>query len=104
MKHVVSLRLFGPIQVERDGVALPNPASRKALALLGYLATLGQPCSRTVLADLFWPDLDESRGRANLSWVLNKLSATLPGVLQADHHTIQFQRDACWLDVVAFDQ
>jgi predicted ATPase/DNA-binding SARP family transcriptional activator len=104
MGQIPGLRLFGPIQVERDGLALPNPGSRKALALLGYLAVLAQPCDRATLAALFWEELPESRGRANLSWVLNKLSALLPGTLQADHSTIQFRREHCWLDLAAFDQ
>jgi predicted ATPase/DNA-binding SARP family transcriptional activator len=104
MEYATRLRLFGPIQVERDGAVPTNPSSRKALALVGYLAVLGQPCARAALADLFWPDIPEARGRANLSWVLNKLSAMLPGALQADLHTIQFRRAACWLDLAAFDQ
>src|SRR5262245_25785336 len=104
MDDVTRLRLFGPIQVERDGAEPANLGSRKALALLGYLAVLGQPCARAKLADLFWGDMAEARGRANLSWALNKVSATLPGVFQADPHSIQFRRDACWLDLVAFEQ
>ena len=104
MEHAILVRPFGPVQVERDGDRAPNLGSRKALTLLSYLAVLGQPCARVALADLFWSDMPEARGRASLSWVLNKLSALLPGALQADPHTIQFRHDTCWLDVAAFDQ
>lgn len=104
MEYAARLRLFGPIQVERDGAAPSRPGSRKALALLGYLAVQERPCSRASLADLFWGDLPEARGRANLSWALNKISATLPHVLKADVHSIQFRREACWLDLAAFEQ
>ena len=45
----------------------------------------------------------EARGRANLSWTLNRISVQLPGCLQGDYHTIQFQRTASyWLDLDAF--
>ena len=49
MEHAIRLRLFGPVQVERDGEPAPNLGSRKALALLSYLAVLGQPCARAAL-------------------------------------------------------
>lgn len=104
MEDTTRLRLLGPIQVERDGAVLANLGSRKALALLSYLAALGQPCPRASLADLFWGDMTEARGRANLSWALNKISAALPGVLQADLHSIRFRHDTCWLDLAAFEQ
>jgi DNA-binding SARP family transcriptional activator len=41
--------------------------SRKALALLGYLAAQPSPIPREHLADLFWENKSESQGRANLS-------------------------------------
>ena len=68
--------------------------SRKALALLGYLAVQGQPVSRQCIVDLLWGDKSEARGRANLSWVLNRISTLLPDCLQADRHSVQFQRTA----------
>jgi DNA-binding SARP family transcriptional activator len=103
MEGVFCLRLLGPVQVERDGEPVRGLQSRKVLALLAYLITQGQPVSREYLADLFWGDKSEARGRANLSWTLNRISGQLPGCLQADHHTIQFQRAASyWLDLDAF--
>lgn len=104
MQSVVHLRLLGVVQVEREGALVQGFESRKALALLGYLALRSQAVERSYLADLCWSELPEARGRANLSWVLNKLSALLPGCLHADRHTIQFRHDpAHWLDVRAFD-
>jgi DNA-binding SARP family transcriptional activator/tetratricopeptide (TPR) repeat protein len=105
MEETFRLRFLGTVQVERDGQPVRGFRSRKALALLGYLARQDQPVPREHLADLFWEDQTESRGRANLSWVLNKIVTLLPGCMQADRHTVQFQRMApYWLDIDAFEQ
>jgi len=46
MEGILRLRLLGPVQVERNGEPVRGFESRKALALLGYLAVQGQPVSR----------------------------------------------------------
>jgi predicted ATPase/DNA-binding SARP family transcriptional activator len=103
MEDIIHLRLLGAVQVERAGEPVRGFRSRKALALLGYLAVQGQPTSRERLIDLFWEDKTESRGRANLSWVLGRISSPLPDLLQADRHTVHFQPTVpYWLDVDAF--
>ncbi len=105
MTNTFRLRFLGPITIEQDKEPVSGFRSRKALALLAYLAIQDQPVPRERLADLFWQDLPESRGRANLSWVLHKLSSLLPDCLQADRHTIWFERsDRYWLDLDAFDE
>jgi DNA-binding SARP family transcriptional activator/Tfp pilus assembly protein PilF len=103
MEGIFRLRLLGTVQVEQDGEPMRGFRSRKALALLGYLAMQNQPVPREHLADMFWGDQPEARGRANLSWVLNRISTLLPGCIQADRHTVQFQRTpSYWLDLDAF--
>jgi DNA-binding SARP family transcriptional activator/predicted ATPase/Tfp pilus assembly protein PilF len=105
MELTLRLRFLGPLQVERDGEPVRGLRSRKALALLGYLAVQGQPVPREQLADLFWEERSESRGRANLSWALNRISSVLTVYLQTDRHSVQFQRtDAYWLDIDAFEE
>ncbi|GIK38497.1 MAG: transcriptional activator [Chloroflexota bacterium] len=105
MDVIYRLRLLGMIRVEKKGVLLRDFESRKALALLGYLARQDQPVSRSHLAGLFWGDKEEARGRRNLSRELSQLSAMLPGCFQADYHTIQFQPvDSYWVDVHTFAQ
>jgi DNA-binding SARP family transcriptional activator/predicted ATPase len=86
------LRFLGPVQIEWEGKPMRGFRSRKALALLGYLATQDQPVPRECLADLFWEGKTETRGRANLSWILNRISGLLPGCLQAERHTVEFQQ------------
>ena len=105
MEGILRLRLLGTVRVERDGEPVRGFRSRKALALLSYLAVQDHPIPREHLVDLLWGDQPEARGRANLSWVLHRISTLLPGCLEADRHTIQFQRAApYWLDVDAFQE
>jgi predicted ATPase/DNA-binding SARP family transcriptional activator len=100
MADTTRLRLLGTVQVERDGKVQRSFRSRKALALLGYLAVREQPVPRGRLAHLFWDGLPERRGRANLSWVLTRISTLLPGCLLADRHGVALQRTpAIWLDL-----
>jgi DNA-binding SARP family transcriptional activator/predicted ATPase len=104
MQPVYRLHLIGPVEVDRDGEPVRGFVSRKALALLGYLAVQRQPVSRSQLVDLFWPDKSEARGRGNLSRVLNNLSSLLPNCLEADYYSLQIQpTPALWLDIAAFN-
>jgi predicted ATPase/DNA-binding SARP family transcriptional activator len=102
LEIIYRIRLLGTVQVEKNGALLRNFESRKALALLGYLARHDQPVSRSHLAGLFWGDKEEARGRRNLSRELSQLSAQLPGCFQADYYTVQFQPPASyWVDTCA---
>src|SRR5688572_26656472 len=59
------LALLGPLDVQRDGQPVSLP-SRKATALLTYLAVTGQAHARDSLAALLWPEADQTRARASL--------------------------------------
>ncbi|MCB9102397.1 MAG: tetratricopeptide repeat protein, partial [Anaerolineales bacterium] len=83
------MQLLGPVQVEQNGVVVNGFVSRKAVAVLGYLAVEAKPISRSYLAQLFWEDKSEARGRGNLSRVINNLTKLLPGWLLVDYHTVQ---------------
>jgi len=101
MEGVSHLRFLGPARIERDGE--PLLTSPKLQAVLGYLAVEEGPVPREHLADLFWGDKPEERGRANLSWALHHLSTSLPGCFDADRYTVQFRQPSdCWSDVDAF--
>ncbi len=82
-----------------------NFESRKALGLLCYLVVQKQPVPRSYLADLFWPDKTEARGRGNLSRVLHNISTLLPGCLEANRHHVQFQpAQILQIDIDIFDE
>ena len=73
---MLRLFLFGPPRLERDGAAIPLGRS-KALGLLAYLATTGQPQSRDALLALLWPEFDEADARNNLRRELSQLRSLL---------------------------
>ncbi|MCB0163434.1 MAG: AAA family ATPase, partial [Anaerolineae bacterium] len=104
IEKIGRLYMLGPVQIERDnGSPLQGFESRKAVALLCYLAVQSQPASRTHLADLFWGEKSEERGRGNLSRVLHNISSILPNCLQTDRHLVQFRRPTVlWLDTDVF--
>lgn len=51
----LTVSLLGPPRVERDGVPV-EVDTRKAIALLAYLAVNGQGQNRDTLAGLLWPE------------------------------------------------
>jgi predicted ATPase/DNA-binding SARP family transcriptional activator len=78
--------------------------TRKAIALLAYLAMHGESLSRDTLATLFWPEYDQSQARANLRRTLSALvKAVGKEWLEIDRETIGLvQNDHFWLDVAQF--
>lgn len=88
------LRLFGPLQVERDGAAFVPPASRKTRAILGYLALSPRAVGRQRLCDMFFDLPDDPR--ASLRWSLSKLR---PLVDAPGHPRLISERDALRLGV-----
>lgn len=90
MSASISIRLLGIPEVERTGAPFDGFESRKALALLSYLIIQQKAISRTRLADLFWGDKPEKRGRGNLSRVLNNFSDLQTGCVLADRNSVQF--------------
>src|SRR5690349_561445 len=99
----LALSLFGPPRIERDGAPV-NTDTRKAIALIAYLALTRQPHSRDALAALLWPEYDQQHARATLRRTLSALNKALAGEwLQIDRETISLQlRDGFWLDVEEF--
>jgi DNA-binding SARP family transcriptional activator/predicted negative regulator of RcsB-dependent stress response/energy-coupling factor transporter ATP-binding protein EcfA2 len=103
----LTLKLLGHPEVELDGIPTGAELLRyqKAFALLVYLVLTGRPQSRQHLAELLWPELDESqglsylRGRAGLT----PLRARLGAFLQVDRQTIAFDPSGdTRLDVAQF--
>ena len=75
---VLSLFLFGPPRVEIDGTSL-SVDTRKAVALIAYLAITRQQHSRDSLAALLWPENDQFHARAALRRTLSTLNKALKG-------------------------
>ena len=77
--------------------------TRKATALLAYLAVSEQPQRRATLAALLWPENDEQKARGALRRTLSVLRTALGDRwLEADGETIDLERATVRVDVVDF--
>lgn len=77
--------------------------TRKATALLAYLAVSEQPQRRATLAGLLWPDADEQKSRGALRRTLSVLRSALQDRwLDTEGETVQLQRIGVRVDVVEF--
>lgn len=95
---------LGGWSVEVNGGPLPPLHSRKAEALLAYLATTRRPQQRAVLADLLWDDRPSSRALANLSVLLNSLRVHLAPFLQVTRQHVAFvPGEGCRVDVAELE-
>jgi DNA-binding SARP family transcriptional activator len=101
----LALYLLGPPRIERDGVSI-RVDTRKAVALLAYIAVTGESHRRASLINLLWPDYDRTRGRAALRRTLYALRKALAGEwLDIDREKIGLLPAAdIWVDVDQFRQ
>ena len=74
----MSVRLLGPVEVAVGGRRVAFD-TRKAVALLAYLAVVQRPTSREGLAALLWPESDGADARNALRRTLSVLRAGLAG-------------------------
>lgn len=79
---------FGGVRIEADGRPVKKLASRKAEALLVFLACRPQTHARETLATMFWSDQPHQRGLANLSVVLSSVRKQIGDVFDANRQTI----------------
>jgi Adenylate and Guanylate cyclase catalytic domain len=99
----IEVRLFGPPEIHRAG-AVVAVDTRKAIAVLAYLAAEGGPVSRDTLAGLLWADSPQSRARAALRRTLSTLrSALIEDVLHTDGNTLSLY-GALVVDCIGFSE
>jgi TolB-like protein/Flp pilus assembly protein TadD len=89
----LSMSVLGELRLARDGTALELPPSRKARALLAYLAVTARPHRRERLCAMFWDTPDDPRGALRSS--LSKLRAVVDG---PERRRIVAARDTVRLD------
>jgi DNA-binding SARP family transcriptional activator/predicted ATPase len=98
------LLLLGPPRLERDDQIL-EVDTRKATALLAYLALSGERPSRDFLAAFLWPEFDDSRAKAALRRTLSALKTAVGAqTIFANREAIGLEAEAAWCDVTAFQQ
>ncbi len=103
MVSQLALYLLGPPRIECDGLPI-EVDTRKAIALLAYLAVTGESHRRDSLVNLLWPEYDHTRGRAALRRTLYALKKALAGDwLDVDREEIGLHPAAdIWVDVDQF--
>src|ERR1700761_5577417 len=103
--RVLEVRLAGDLQLRMDGTELAPPPSKRARAVLAYLAlTPGTP-PRSRLAARFWPDVLDESARASLRVALSELRQALgpaAGYLVATRDTVALDRQDLSVDARAF--
>ncbi len=98
------IALLGPPRVEVDGRPLVVD-TRKAIALLAYLAVASRPIARASLAELLWPEADPDGGRGALRRTLSVLRSGLNGGwLEVDRHQVALAFEHLTVDVTEFRQ
>ena len=99
-----TIQLLGAPRIERDGEAV-EVDTRKATALVAYLAVTGRRHTRDALAGLLWPEYGQSRARAALRRTLSSLSgARSEGWLEVDRESVGLDREGVWVDVDRFHE
>jgi DNA-binding SARP family transcriptional activator len=103
--HRLSIQLLGEVSILVGGQTLTGLPSRKAEALLVYLACTRRAVAREVLADLLWDDRSQDQALANLRTILTSLRRALGDALIVERDAIAFNRQSdYWLDIEAFEQ
>lgn len=94
--------LLGSPCVEHNCEAV-KPDTRKAIALLAYLAVTKRRHGRDTLAALLWPDYGRERAHGALRRTLSALkSVREEGWLEVDRTSARFVGEEVWVDVDRF--
>jgi DNA-binding SARP family transcriptional activator len=97
------LSLMGPPDIRVDGAPI-QVDTRKATAILAYLAVEGGAHPRDRLVDLLWPETDVERARSSLRRTLSTLRSALGGRwLETDRSLVRLDRADVALDLDALD-
>jgi DNA-binding SARP family transcriptional activator len=99
----LALFLLGTPRIEYDNQII-NLDTRKAMALMAYLAVTQQRQSRDALAALLWPEYDQVHARATLRRTLSTLNKALAGNwLEIEREQVGLNLNAgAWIDVHEF--
>jgi DNA-binding SARP family transcriptional activator len=105
---MLRVRLLGDLTIEVDGTVVDPPASRRARALLGWLAVERRMHGRSSLAAKFWPDVLDESARTSLRSALSALRRALgpdsERYLIATRDEVGLAGDSLvWTDLAAFD-
>ena len=83
----LAIFLLGAPRIELDGQPVEMD-TRKASALLAYLAVTGRLAARDTLAALLYPDSDQTHARAALRRTLSSLKGAIGARLEVDRESV----------------
>jgi TolB-like protein/DNA-binding SARP family transcriptional activator len=94
---------LGEIEVVRGGESVALPLSRKARALLAYLAVTRRPHRRDRLCSMFWDIADDPRGalRSSLSMLRRIVDGPQRRHIVAEHDSVRFDGSDVQIDLLA---
>jgi predicted ATPase/DNA-binding SARP family transcriptional activator len=102
---MLEIRTFGGFSLWKDGEAIQDLGSRKAEAILVYVAVTGQPQPRSVMATLLWPEDSESHALTSLRVALAALRRVLTEYLDISRDAVGIKPGAeIYLDVSALKE
>jgi class 3 adenylate cyclase len=106
---MLRVRLLGDLTIEVDGTVVDPPASRRARALLGWLALDRRMHGRSGLAAKFWPDVLDESARTSLRSALSALRRAIGP--DSERYLIATRDEVgladgslVWTDVAAFNE
>lgn len=95
---------LGDLQILRDGKPVRSLRSRKAQAMIVYLACTSKSHPREVLADLFWGESSQVRAMSNLRDVIHVLRTHLEPFLEITRYSVALNLESeVWIDVAELD-
>jgi DNA-binding SARP family transcriptional activator len=99
----LSLFLLGAPRFEQNGSPI-RVDTRKATALLAYLAVTGERQRRDTLVNLLWPEYDQARGRTAHRRTIYALKKALTGEwMEIDRQAVSLLFEAnIWVDMNQF--
>jgi DNA-binding SARP family transcriptional activator len=103
----LQVRVFGALQVLRDGRPLPFAAKRpkKPLELLALLAAHGlRPLPQDAAIDALWPDTEDPKAALEVALARLRKLLDLPGVVQLADGGLHLDMRMVWTDAAAFEE
>ena len=104
---MLDVRLAGGLELRLDGAPIALPASRRARAVLAFLALNPAPQPRGRLAARFWPDVLDESARASLRVALTELRQALgpaSGYVVATRETVALEDPDLRVDTREFQR
>src|SRR5260221_13571923 len=97
--NVLEIVTLGGISIRSNGKLVTGFVSRKAEALLIYLACTRRQHSREVLADLLWDDRAPDQALSNLRTILASLRKQLQPYIVSTHQAVSLDYGSLHIDV-----